>query len=210
MKISTLVYEKEFTSNTHVLYLNDHEVIAFDLGQCTDSFSRYLEKKNLTLIAVFLTHGHFDHIRYIDKIPKEIPIYIHRDDEELISNSYKNCSKDFDTAFEYDREVIPLDDFEIVEIKDYKIQIINTPFHTLGSSVYLINNSALISGDTLFKGTIGRSDLPTSSPRFINDSLKKILDIYLKYGDMNVYPGHGENTTLKQEVEKNFYFKNIK
>ncbi|MCH5180909.1 MAG: MBL fold metallo-hydrolase [Erysipelotrichales bacterium] len=210
MKISTLVYENEFCANTHVLYLNEHEVVAFDLGQSTDSFSRYLKKRNLTLIAVFLTHGHFDHIRYIDKIDRNIPVYIHKDDVELISNAYKNCSVALDIPVECKREVIPLEDNDIVEIKDYKIKIINTPFHTNGSSVYLINNAALISGDTLFKGSIGRSDLPSSSPRLINSSLRKILDLYLKYGDMNVYPGHDENTTLKQEIERNFYFKNIK
>ena len=210
MKISTLVYEKEFAANTHILYVSENEVIAFDLGQSSDSFSRYLTKNNLKLLAVFLTHGHFDHIRYINKIPHNVPIYIHYSDLELISNSYKNCSKDFGIPFEYDLDIIPLDDMDIVEIKNYKIQIINTPFHTSGSSLYLINDSALISGDTLFKGCIGRSDLPTSSPRLINDSLKKIIDIYLKYGDMNVYPGHEENTTLKQEVERNLYLKNIK
>lgn len=210
MKITTLMYDGEFVAHTHLLYLNDKEVVAFDLGQTNDSFKRYLEKHQLTLVAVFLTHGHFDHIRYINKIDDDIPIYIHESDVELISDVYKNCSKDFDFAFSYDKSVIPLKDLEIIEIKGYKIQIINTPFHTQGSSLYLINESALISGDTLFKSVIGRSDLPTSSRRTINSSLKKIIDIYQKYGDMNVYVGHGENTTLKREIERNIYLRNIK
>lgn len=210
MKITTLVYEGEFVSNTNLLYLNEKEVVAFDLGQSNDSFKHYLDKHNLSLVAVFLTHGHFDHIRYIDRISDDIPIYIHKDDEELISDSYKNCSKDFEFAFGYNRKVIPLEDLDIIEIKNYKIQIINTPFHTQGSSLYLINDSALISGDTLFKSVIGRSDLPTSSRRTINSSLKRIINIYQKLGDMNVYPGHGDNTTLKREVERNIFLKNIK
>lgn len=209
MKIVTLTYTGDLVANTQLLFLNDRDVVAFDLGQRNDSFKRYLENHNLNLKAVFITHGHFDHICGLRFISKDIPLYISKEDAILLTDPYKNCSSE-GTHVIIDNPYIALDALDIIKIDNVEIQVINTPFHTLGSVCYMINHEDLITGDTLFKSVIGRCDLPTSCARFIDKSLKRLKDIYQKYGDMNVYPGHGENTTLKREVEKNFYMRNIK
>ncbi len=209
MKITTLVYKQGFSANTHLLYLTNSEIVAFDLGQSTDSFARYLKNHELSLRAVFLTHGHFDHIAFVDNIPENIPVYIHYADRELLTNPYKNCSNNMWNPIKCKRKIIDLQDSDIIKIGSAEIKVINTPFHTMGSSMFLINESYLISGDTLFKGSIGRSDLPTSSPRLMPNSLKKIISLYKEYGDLKVYPGHGENTTLRHEIGNNYYLKNI-
>lgn len=211
MKIVTLVYEHESTAHTHLLYLNEKEVVAFDAGQQNDTLIRYLTKRDLTLKAIFLTHGHYDHIRGLKYISDNVPVYIFDEEKDFLENPFLNCSKLIKDEKEViiDRKLNLLKDLEEITFDDAKITLIHTPFHTSGSVVYLINNEALISGDTLFKGVIGRSDLPTSSVRSIENSLSRIIDIYHKYGDMPVCPGHGENTTLKNEIERNPYLKQL-
>lgn len=210
MKVTTLTYKDEFIANTHIVYLTDKDVISFDCGQSSKTFINYIASHNLNLKAIFLTHGHFDHIRGLDFIDDTIPVYIALDDLELLNDPYKNCSSEFEDKVSIKRKVFTLSDEEIVTIDGINIQIFNTPFHTLGSSVYLINKEILITGDTLFKSVIGRCDLPTSKARLVDSSLKRIIEIYRQYGDMTVYPGHGDNTTLAREVEKNFYLRNIR
>lgn len=209
MEIKTLTYAGDLIANTHLLYLDEHDVIAFDLGQTSETFVEYLKKHDLHLLAVFLTHGHFDHIQGLDYINDDVPIYISDIDYPLLTDEYKNCSIEFQKIIHIKHEVIPLSDQEEIKIHAANIKIIFTPFHTAGSAVYLVNEKFLVTGDTLFKGVIGRSDLPTSTPRKEEDSLRRIKKIYEQYGDMPVFPGHGENTTLKREVEKNFYLRNI-
>lgn len=210
MKVTTLTYKDEFIANTHIVYLTDKDVIAFDCGQSSKTFINHIASHNLNLKAIFLTHGHFDHIRGLDFIDDTIPVYIALDDLELLNDPYKNCSSEFEDKVSIKRKVFTLSDEEVVTIDGINIQIFFTPFHTLGSSVYLINKEVLITGDTLFKSVIGRCDLPTSKARLVDSSLKRIIEIYHQYGDMPVYPGHGDNTTLAREVEKNFYLRNIR
>ena len=87
------------------------------------------------------------------------------------------------------------------------IKVISTPFHTLGSSCLLVeDDNALFTGDTLFKGSIGRTDLPTSDSGLVPSSLRKLV----KLSELLVcYPGHGPHTTLKAEKENNPFFKEI-
>ena len=74
MKIVTLTYTGDLVANTHLLFLNDRDVVAFDLGQRNDSFKRYIENHNLNLKAIFITHGHFDHICGLKFISKDIRV----------------------------------------------------------------------------------------------------------------------------------------
>lgn len=212
MKIKTITYNgEELVANTHIVFINEEEVIAFDMGQVSKSFINYLTNHNLRLVAVFLTHGHFDHIQGLDYLDKDIDVYIHENDYELLTDKYKNCSVELPKPVIIKHQVHILKDLDTLHFANLNITIYHTPFHTRGSSIYLLegNDNALITGDTLFKSVIGRCDLPTSEVRLVDSSLRKILSIYQKKGDMPVYPGHGDNTYLKREVEKNIYLRNI-
>ena len=96
-----------------------------------------------------------------------------------------------------------LKDNDIIDVLEDKIQVIHTPFHTKGSvCYYFLNNKLLFSGDTLFKGSIGRDDLPNSDPSKIKQSLE-ILKKLPK--ECKIYPGHGNNSTLEFELNYNYF-----
>ena len=100
-----------------------------------------------------------------------------------------------------------VDEDEIDFKNGYIFKVISTPFHTNGSVCFLCEKeNALFTGDTLFKGSIGRTDLPKGNERLVVSSLSKLL--VLK-DDLKIYPGHGDETTLKKEKETNPYLLNI-
>ena len=104
--------------------------------------------------------------------------------------------------------VYQLDDEDEIDFKNgYVFKVISTPFHTNGSVCFLSEKeNALFTGDTLFKGSIGRTDLPKGNERLISSSLKKLLKLD---DNLKIYPGHGDETTLKKEKENNIYLLKI-
>ncbi len=204
-------YDDEFCSNSYVIGEKGGPFILVDIGSTSDRILNYVKENHTSCLGVLLTHGHFDHFRGLDKFLKHYncTVFIDKDEEEKLHNARLNCSKMNGEDLNIDLNNIYLldDEDEINFINKYYIKVIETPFHTNGSVCYLLKSeNALFSGDTLFKGSIGRSDLPTSSNRSIKDSLKKLTKLD---PNLTVYPGHGEITTLKKELETNIYLKEI-
>ncbi len=131
------------------------------------------------ILGILITHAHFDHIGAL------------RDflDENRKLKVYKKSN---------------LKDMEQKEIGDFSFQVLYTPGHSSDSiSFYFAKENIMFTGDFLFKDTVGRCDLPTGSEKEMKESIKKIKD----YSDtILLYPGHGEDTTLGREKQKNFYF----
>ena len=205
-------YDDEFCSNSYVIGEKGGPFILVDIGSTSDRILSYVKDNHTSCLGVLLTHGHFDHIRGLEKFLSyyDCTVFIDKDEEEKLHNSRLNCSKmnGEDLTIELNNVYLLDDEDEINFINKYYIKVIETPFHTNGSVCYLLKSeNALFSGDTLFKGSIGRSDLPTSSNRTIVESLKKIKKLD---PSLTVYPGHGEITTLKKELENNIYLKEIK
>ena len=159
--------------------------------------------KNKKVVAILLTHGHWDHYINVEKVAQEFncPIYMSKQAFVKINSKEK--------AFYADRNPkIDLNNFQINFIQDgdildfgdeLKFEVIETPGHTDCSVCYLLkasNETILFSGDTLFNDGIGRTDLPTGNNKQMNQSLKKILMLPEK---TLVLPGHGEATELKIE-----------
>ncbi|MFC1496270.1 MBL fold metallo-hydrolase [Candidatus Margulisiibacteriota bacterium] len=141
----------------------------------------------LKIKSVVLTHGHYDHVtdaRYVaDKF--NAPLLINQNDEAMMA--YSNQSK----ADKY------LVDGEKLAIGQWSVVIISSPGHSAGGiCLYNESEKVLFSGDTLFEGTWGRTDLPGSSEQAMLDSLKKLLSLS---EDIRVYPGHGPSTTIGAE-----------
>ncbi len=205
------IYSDELCSNTYVIGEEKGPFLIVDIGTTNERIFDYLKGHHTYCLGVLLTHGHFDHFRGIANFLKRYncTVFIDEKDKELLTNPRLNCSKmsgenisvDLDNIYYLD------DEDEINFINKYYVKIIETPFHTKGSVCFLIKSeNALFTGDTLFKNSIGRSDLPTGSNKTISSSLKKIINLN---EDLNVYPGHGELTTLKLEKQKNIYLKEI-
>ncbi len=157
-----------------------------------------LKKHNLHVEAIYLTHSHYDHIADVKKLKDEQgwPVYVHAEDGENLRNPGSDGIPNL-----WNLEGVEPDgylvDGEERTVGKMRFLIIHTPGHSPGGSLfYFPEEKVLISGDTLFKGTYGRTDLPTSDPEKMKSSLaiiKRLPD------DVIVYPGHGGLTTMERE-----------
>ena len=177
----------------------------------------HIKKLGVKIVAILITHGHFDHIHALEDICNEFPdanVYISEDEIEFLTNLDLNLSGEEEVKEQGVHELtyVPVhlykvNDGDLIHEAGFEIKVISTPFHTRGSvCYYLAKEKALFSGDTLFFTTIGRTDLPTGSVRTINSSLAKLKE--LPEG-IKVYPGHGACTNLDREKKYNAYLKNI-
>ncbi len=174
-----------------------------------------LQKNNLKPIATLVTHGHLDHTFSVFPLAKEydIPALIHVSDRKLLAEPFKALNPGGESQqimqslgvskfFEPD-EVQALVDNQLLKIAGFDIEVLHAPGHTPGSAMFVINEEFLISGDVLFAGAIGRTDLPLGSAVDMRKSLKtKILPLK---DELIVLPGHGEQTTIGRERVKNPY-----
>lgn len=205
MKVETLP-NALFTSNTYLVVENKEAVIV-DPGLEGSTLNAYFSRHGLNPIAIILTHGHFDHFHGAGDIQKKygIPVYVHDMDIVMLENNRLNGTEQFKVPVSYQLDATPLYDGQILFPATFKIEVIHTPFHTKGSSCYLLKKEGyLFTGDTLFKNSIGRSDLPTGSFRTVIPSLEKLQLLDEK---IVVYPGHGPKTTIGDELRFNRYFK---
>ena len=144
--------------------------------------------------VVLNTHGHIDHIKEDEKFG--VPVYIHSYDKDCLTDAAKNLSVLFDSPITLDVETVILKDGDIIRLGEMVFKVIHTPGHSRGSVCFFIDN-ILFSGDTLFCGSYGRTDLPGGSEKDIFTSIQQKL--LLLPSDTLVYPGHGEKTTIAQE-----------
>lgn len=154
--------------------------------------------------AVFITHGHFDHI-YAASAYEGIPLYMPAKDRELLKDPVANGSFLINSRDEYTFDSIDSSDFDKEAFGPVKVTTIKTPGHTAGSVCYLFetdDDKVLFSGDTLFNYGIGRTDLPTGSEEEMAGSLKILKELP---ADLKVFPGHGEATSIGFEAARNPY-----
>ena len=175
---------------------NTLECVVIDPGDESNTILDYLECNHLKCLAVMLTHGHYDHVGAVDTIAEETGAMVcmnERDDLRHAADSHlpyalKENGKSYD-------------DGDILEVGGLRFEVIATPGHTPGS-VTLRCEDALFTGDTLFKGSCGRTDLPGGDMEQELRSLRRICELP---GDYEVYPGHMDSSTLEREREFNYY-----
>ncbi len=187
---------------TNMYVISDEETkegILIDCGAGIEKITEYIDGMNIKLKYVVLTHCHVDHISGIKAIRKEYPrakIIINEGDKKGMTDSSINGSEVLGVEENYIDPDIVVKDGDVITFGNIKAEVIHTPGHTEGSMCLLIND-ALFSGDTLFRGTRGRTDLKTGSEREILWSIKEKL---LKLDEnVMVYPGHGIATIIKEE-----------
>lgn len=193
-----------YSANCYILTCKDtKETIVVDPGGDSKKAIKVIEEEGLKLKYIVLTHGHADHIGGVLELKNtyDVPILIHENDEELIADSSKNLSDLLPMEKTEFNSSENLKDGDIIEFGKLKIEVIHTPGHTQGCICLKIDNH-IITGDTLFKESVGRTDLYGSSGDII-DSIKNKLLTYSD--DVIVYPGHGENSTIGYERENNPY-----
>ena len=159
-------------------------------------------------VAILLTHAHFDHIDAVDMIRSEFPdieVIIGKNDEELMGNPNLNLSMAFmgdPVSVKADRTV---NDGEVINLIGIRIECIEVPGHTKGGMCYYMPElSTLFDGDTLFHGSVGRSDFPTGDSQLLLDSIRGKL--FTLPDETKVFPGHDSETTIGWEKENNMFF----
>lgn len=197
--------------NCYIAATNINNCLIFDPGADFDKINKHIIKNKLTPKYIFLTHGHYDHIGAIPMLKEnypEIKIIISKEDEDFLKDGNKSLASVYGN---YDQKRVTPDiiikDNEIIKIDDISIKPILTPGHTPGGVCYLINHNILITGDTLFKNSVGRTDLYGGNQDDLEKSIKKIyklLPINNKI-EIKIYPGHGFSSNLKKEFYNNPY-----
>jgi len=173
-----------------------------------------IEEHKLKPVAALLTHGHLDHTFSITPLADgyDIPAYIHSEDRRFIADPAGIHGEQFIAQLEAmtfvePKKVNELKNGATLELLGMKITAIHAPGHTRGSLMFTINDKILISGDVLFAGSIGRTDLPTGSSKEMITTLKtKVLTLS---DDLRVLTGHGPETTIKFERKNNPYLKEL-
>ena len=209
IKVVPFIYEDldDLYANTYVLIDSKKQCVVIDPAKANQSINSYIKKNELQLKAVLITHGHMDHMRGTDVIINEFhcPLYIGFYDADKLTDPFANCSLFLGEEMIIKAKAETLSDKQTINILDEDIQIIETPFHTSGSVCYYLKDShILFTGDFLFAGSVGRSDLPSAQPRELSRSMSKILVLPK---ETKIYPGHGKSTTLEAELRSNPFVK---
>lgn len=193
---------------TNVYFVYDEvnkKALVFDPAGDGKGIYNKLKDAGIDVAAILLTHGHFDHIFGVKDLKEAagVKVYASEDEDELLKTPSINCSEMVGRPCSITADVL-LKDNEELDIDGIKFKVLFTPGHTEGSCCYYFEEDGiLISGDTLFFCSCGRTDLPTGSGAKISRSLR---DVLMKLpDDVQVYPGHGDSTTIGFERENNLF-----
>lgn len=193
------------TTNCYVMANEETKsAILFDAPDDAERILSYINKKDLKLRYVFLTHAHFDHIYALNDVLNETgaKLALHEDETKYLSDKSLNLADIANVVIPSIKEDITFKDGDEFDFEGTLIKVIHTPGHTEGSVCYLFDD-ILISGDTLFKQSIGRSDFPLGS---YEQEIKSIKEKLMALDDdISVYPGHGFSTSIGKERRENPY-----
>jgi len=193
MKVFSVVVG-ELKANCYIVSNSRGRAFVIDPGDDADKIRRCLEDNGLEARFIVNTHGHIDHIKADAALG--LPVYIHEEDLEIVSDPAKNITTIFFGTFEPVTPARLLRDGDQVTLNELTFSVIHTPGHTRGS-VCLFGHGVLFSGDTLFRNGIGRTDYPGASSRKIEESLVCLSRLA---AETIVYPGHGPQTTIGREL----------
>ncbi|MBL4985647.1 MULTISPECIES: MBL fold metallo-hydrolase [Bacillus] len=192
-------------ANAYIWKNEQGECLIFDPGGEAQKLIAYVKEKQLTPLAVLLTHAHFDHIGAADEVREEwgVPLYVHENEKEWLTNAELNGSARLIGNGITVKEAEKLITSEgTLQIGSFTLEMFHTPGHSPGSvSYYSAEEGFVISGDTLFEGGIGRTDLVGGSQEVLLQSIHHKL-LSLPESTL-VLSGHGRETTVLTEQEQN-------
>ena len=206
MRIETLVVGP-YQVNCYVLSTDSDEAVVIDPGADADDILDYLRDEQLKPAAYLLTHGHADHISALGKMlaTHAAPVLIHSEDQHWAFIERNQIPPFYAGLHPAPATLRTITDGEELLLAGIKFKVIATPGHTPGGvCFYSPDAKTLFSGDTLFQGTVGRTDLPGGDGRILAQSLKKLAVLPV---DTMVLPGHGPETTIGEERRHNIYFR---
>lgn len=206
MEVKTLLSGRYILSSNCYGILSDRAAVVVDCGKYHESVADFLNAYPNRSRLILLTHAHFDHIGGAQKLREKtgVPIAIGKTEAENMCKPEYNLSGRFGSVIKPFMPDYLICDEQTVTVGDLKIKAYEMPGHTKGSMVYYVGNS-LFSGDTLFKGSIGRTDFLSGDADEMRASLERIM--WLFDDGVVVYPGHDDKTTILRERENNPYLR---
>ena len=203
MKVEKIVLGSIGTNCYIVTNEETKECFAVDMAECPAEYVTHIKNNGLEMKGLFLTHGHFDHIMGIDDFLKyfPVPVYIGEDELPVVEDARLNVSSMYGPGYAF-HGAQPVKDGQVIECAGAKIHVLHTPGHTVGGCCYYLpEENRLFSGDTLFCGSIGRTDLPTGSSSDLVRSVREKLMVLPE--ETKVYPGHMDESSIQFEKEHN-------
>ena len=202
MKLQKITLGPVCTNCYFIMNAETKELLIVDPAASPDSIIKKIEELQAVPVGILLTHGHFDHIMGVNGVKEKygIPVYAFKKEQEMLSDASVNMSS-FYGACTVKADYL-MNDLDVIKAAGFSIQVIHTPGHTKGRCCDDIPEAkALFSGDTLFYGSVGRTDCPGGSMSEIVRSLHLLLDSLPE--DTDVYPGHDAFTTIGYEKRYN-------
>lgn len=194
-------------TNCYIVYTEEtKKAVIIDPAADSRRITEEISALGVTPEAVLLTHGHFDHMLAAESLRNgyHIPVCVLKEDAELLKAPNLNCSEQFlhmSYGISADEE---LADGQVLTFLDGALTVIATPGHTEGSCCYYAEKEGILfSGDTLFQGSVGRTDLPTGRAAQISASIREKL--FVLPDNTLVLSGHGDQTTIGEEKQYNSY-----
>ena len=191
-------------ANCVILWEDPAAAWIVDPGAEPEAICAFLEQKDLTPALILFTHGHFDHIGAVDGLLARypnLPVHIGPGDVPMIGHPQNAWPPDYEAVKKPATLVADLVDGATLSAGGLTAQVIATPGHTPGGACFLFaGQKLLLTGDTLFEGSCGRTDFPGGSPRQLNESLRRLAGLD---PELTVVPGHGSITTIAREVASN-------
>lgn len=205
MRIYSLKPLSVCDTNSYLVASNENNAVLIDAPADAPYILEQLELYGLTLKKIFLTHGHFDHVGAVADLVDATgcQVYIsYRDKNKLYDEDSMLVNHFMVRGYrKYTGDVITFTEDDILTLDELEFDVVETPGHTSGSVCFICGDT-MFSGDTLFARSCGRTDMPDGDWEAMKASLKKISELG---GDLKVYPGHMQSTTLETERRLNQY-----
>ena len=197
----------QLQENCFILFDENKDAFVVDPGGSSENIIEAIEKNSLNIKYILLTHGHFDHVGAVAALVKKykVPVYLSKEDRAFLESPKEVRASSFGMQIEAAEVDVFVKEGDEIPFSKGTIKVIETPGHTLGSVCYLFENY-LFAGDTLFNGSIGRTDFPESDHSLMLESLKKLKKLD---DEIYVLSGHGLESQISYEKMANPYLRQL-